>query len=85
MKLEVTSINCRIPLTERQWEKLRVLEDEHDEKTEKYVFFPSLWNFPKCEHITNWEWNGHFGRNIFFTACKGAEKNVLIFLRKLLK
>lgn len=84
MKVEVTALDCCIALTEAQWNKLRKMEDAHFEKTEKYVFFPSTWKFPQCENVIKWEWNGHFGRNIFFTASDGAEKYALAFLKKLL-
>jgi hypothetical protein len=86
MKVEITSVNCCIPLTETQWNVLRRKEDAHDNRTHgNYVFLPTTWDFPNKEKITKWEWNGHFGRNIFFTAEVGAEKNVLTFLQKYLR
>lgn len=85
MKIEITSVNVCIPLTSRQWTILRRREDAHDNRTEKYVFYPDTWDFPNKDNVFNWEWNGHFGRNIFFTAKAGAEKDVLVFLKKLLK
>lgn len=85
MKVQISSVNCVIPLTERQWEILRRKEDAHDNRTEKYVFFPTTWKFKGSDNITNWEWNGHFGRAIFFTASEGAQESVVKFLTKYLK
>ena len=86
MNIEIISVNCCIPLSERQWRILRQREDAHDNRTNgKYIFYPTTWDFPDKDKISRWEWNGHFGRNIFFTAQDGSEKNVLTFLKKLLK
>jgi hypothetical protein len=85
MKVEITSLNCCIALTERQWEILRKKENAHDEKSREYKFFPSTWQFPNSDKVDDFEWNGHFGRNVFFRAMNGAEKDVLAFLQKYLK
>lgn len=86
MKIEISSVNCCIPLTERQWQILRRREDAHDNRTTgKYVFFPTTWNFPNKDDVLNWGWSSHFGRNIFFTAKNGAEKDVLNFVKNYLK
>lgn len=86
MKIEIISMNCCIPLSEYQWKILRRREDAYNNRISgRYIFYPETWDFPNKDKISRWEWNGHFGRNIFFTAEEGAEKNVLIFLKNLLK
>lgn len=88
MEVHITSVNCCIPLTQKQWEILHRREkafDKRERNNPAIVLFQTTWDFPKKDKVHSWEWNGHFGRNIFFTAEDGAEKEVVKFLQKFLK
>ena len=91
MKLYVTAKDICIPLTWAEWDMLRCREDEYDElnHNKPYVFICDTWKFTNSDLIDNWEWNGHFGANIFFRAeskegtC--AEMDAMRFLQKYVK
>jgi len=91
MKLYLTSKTYCIPLTWAEWDILNCREKEHDilNYNKPFVFYPTTWNFPNKELIDSYEWNGHFGANVFFRvetkAGTQAEVNLMRHLQKILK
>lgn len=79
MKAQITSSNFAIALTWAEWDLLHALDEDISE------FLPDTWDFTQCDEIDGYEWNGHFGRYLFFTAKPGAESHLVEFLKKKLK
>ena len=57
LSYSITQISICVPLTEEQWDKLEDLDDT-------WKFIEEL----QKVGAQDVDWNGHFGRNIFFTA-----------------
>jgi hypothetical protein len=91
MKLHLTSKTYCLPLTWAEWDMLQCRENEYDDVTFKIKapFFPESWKFPNKELIDDYEWNGHFGANIFFRVEVKpriqAELDLVRFLQRYLK
>lgn len=84
MKAVRTSSTFAVSLTWAEWDILDALEKAHDNEDKPYKYYPETWEFPMKDKIDDYEWNGHFGLNIFFRAEPGAEKHFVKFLKSLL-
>lgn len=64
MKAYITSRSYCVPLTPVQWEKLNAINKRGDDRWEKVSATLTRLGAERIEY------NGHFGRNIFFTLEK---------------
>jgi len=74
MKFEIQSINYCLPLTEKQWDNLGKIRDNWlNEETTAYNIFTIVEKIG----VYNLNWDGHFGRNLFFNI-EHKDKNKTI-------
>lgn len=70
MKFEITQYHIAVPLTETQWDRLSKIDDSSRPSWPKLL--DSFTTQIKKKGGESVEFNGHFGRNIFFTVEKTA-------------
>lgn len=72
MKAILTQLHYCVPLTDKQWKRLNRINARGDDRTD---IDPAL----EKSGANNIEFNGHFGRNIFFSIDK--EKHLIRVLK----
>jgi hypothetical protein len=77
LKFYVIKLDCCVPLNEAQWESLNIDQDQDRYDEIVKALYPL--------NTTDLEYNGHFGRNFFFSCETEAQaKRITARLSKLL-
>lgn len=63
LSYQITGFQICVPLSEKQWNRLMVLEQEVEEPG-SYEFIKAL----EAVGASRVDWSGHYGRNLFFNA-----------------
>jgi hypothetical protein len=74
MKTEITAYECCLPLSKRQWNRLVKIGDDLGERYEPSGFDRIVKRLEPLGVVDRTiEFNGHFGRNIFFNVEAGYD------------
>lgn len=65
LDFEITKIYCAVPVTKKQWDKMMAMDRAYIDSTDGSHRLDHALEQAGAEDI---EYNGHFGRNLFFRA-----------------